>query len=401
MATTKKGWLKTPHGDNFIPKTYATEVYMSDGKTTVQDKLNNYTGGSNSGGTTSGSDKYHTTGSWKNLTYTATSNGGAGELKFTLPEEVATQTWVENQGFAKTSDIPQGGGTGGNTNYYHVPTYTSGIKIGTGAGIADLYVPTGTTANSVATGSHNHDDKYAKISQIAEVTGNYYNMHCWHRKGSIVDVDYYDSKFEGDPGKNYVDIFTNYHSTPSYDMWFSTNLDSVARKLSTATHVTLNHRVRDMVNGSTTITNSDFYFSVSGLSGVSTSAELVSYLQNLINQLDTDDDEELYIGYSMKGLSGDNTPSVYAFTNPEGISVVTETLNITSTPIYQECIRFTSGKCSKVYLTSSTIDQIVYNANKNAYTSNTSYTENTEDGLQYKYLGVPKEFVPRKLFNIT
>jgi hypothetical protein len=35
---------------------------------------------------------YHTTGSWSGLTYTAKSNGGAGELKFTIPTGTTSST---------------------------------------------------------------------------------------------------------------------------------------------------------------------------------------------------------------------------------------------------------------------------------------------------------------------
>lgn len=37
-------------------------------------------------------DNYHTTGSWNGLTYTATANGGAGELKFTVPTGTSSTT---------------------------------------------------------------------------------------------------------------------------------------------------------------------------------------------------------------------------------------------------------------------------------------------------------------------
>lgn len=48
--------------------------------------------------------------------------------------------------------------TGGSTdtNYYHTPSSTSGIKIATGTGVSDLYVPTGTSSTTVAKGDHTH-----------------------------------------------------------------------------------------------------------------------------------------------------------------------------------------------------------------------------------------------------
>jgi len=42
---------------------------------------------------------------------------------------------------------------GVDTNYYHTPSYSSGLKIGTGTGVNDLYVPTGTSATSVCVGN--------------------------------------------------------------------------------------------------------------------------------------------------------------------------------------------------------------------------------------------------------
>ena len=60
---------------------------------------------------------YHTTGSWSGLTYTATANGGAGALEFTIP--------------------------------------------------------TGTTSSTVAVGNHNHDDTYLKLSG-GTLTGSIY-----------------------------------------------------------------------------------------------------------------------------------------------------------------------------------------------------------------------------------
>ena len=56
-------------------------------------------------------------------------------------------------------------GSDTNTNYYHTPSHTSGIKIGTGSGVSDMYVPTGTTRSTVAVGNHTHSnyittDKY-------------------------------------------------------------------------------------------------------------------------------------------------------------------------------------------------------------------------------------------------
>lgn len=47
-------------------------------------------------GTDSNDNSYHTSGSWSGVTYTATANGGAGELKFTLPTASASASGIIN-----------------------------------------------------------------------------------------------------------------------------------------------------------------------------------------------------------------------------------------------------------------------------------------------------------------
>lgn len=56
------------------------------------------------------------------------------------------------------------------TNYYHTPSATSGIKIATGTGVNDMYVPTGTSATTVAVGNHTHSD-YATTTYVNETLG--------------------------------------------------------------------------------------------------------------------------------------------------------------------------------------------------------------------------------------
>ena len=119
--------------------------------------------------TISATDKYHTTGSWSGLTYTATANGGADPLAFTIPtgttaNTVAVGNHTHTLSLASSSGTPTitldynqsyqltaGGNTiifkmpaSDNTDHYHTPTTagSSGLKIGTavGTGLADLYV---------------------------------------------------------------------------------------------------------------------------------------------------------------------------------------------------------------------------------------------------------------------
>lgn len=65
---------------------------------------------------------YHTTGSWSGLTYTATANGGAGALAFTLPTGT-TSTTVATGDHTHTSSIKNSSGTAV-TSLSHGTTYT-------------------------------------------------------------------------------------------------------------------------------------------------------------------------------------------------------------------------------------------------------------------------------------
>jgi hypothetical protein len=65
---------------------------------------------------------YHTTGSWSGLTYTATANGGAGALAFTLPTGT-TSTTVAAGNHTHTSSIKNSSGTAV-TSLAHGTTYT-------------------------------------------------------------------------------------------------------------------------------------------------------------------------------------------------------------------------------------------------------------------------------------
>ena len=58
-----------------------------------------------------------------------------------------------------------------NPNTYHTPEHSSGLKIGTGNGVADLYVPTGTTATTLALGNHTHST-YALKTDLPTISYN-------------------------------------------------------------------------------------------------------------------------------------------------------------------------------------------------------------------------------------
>jgi len=68
---------------------------------------------------------YHTTGSWNGLTYTATANGGAGALAFTIPTGT-TSTTVARGDHTHTNMVT---GSGLTANYFAVGNGNSAIKI--------------------------------------------------------------------------------------------------------------------------------------------------------------------------------------------------------------------------------------------------------------------------------
>ena len=78
----------------------------------------------------------------------------AGNLivnKTTLVNTASSATSINLPSSAGTlallSDLPT------DTNYYHTPDYSTGLKIATGTGVSDLYVPTGTTSSTVCAGN--------------------------------------------------------------------------------------------------------------------------------------------------------------------------------------------------------------------------------------------------------
>lgn len=56
------------------------------------------------------------------------------------------------------ADITGLGIPGSDTNYYHTRAYDSGLKISTGTGVSDMYVPTGTTSSLGVVKQHGYDD---------------------------------------------------------------------------------------------------------------------------------------------------------------------------------------------------------------------------------------------------
>ena len=100
---------------------------------------------------------YHTTGSWNGLTYTATANGGAGALAFTIPTGT-TSTTVARGDHTHTNMVT---GSGLTAEYFVVGNSSSAVKISsmrpsssstTWNTSSDVYVPTMKAISSYVTG---------------------------------------------------------------------------------------------------------------------------------------------------------------------------------------------------------------------------------------------------------
>lgn len=98
------------------------------------------------------------------------------------------------------------------TNYYHTPSYSTGLKIATGTGVNDLYVPTGTTNTSVALGNHTHSNYLDKNTEgIESETSLLFFSKSLGTAGTLRvndDNDYY----EGTDNFHSADIDTTYCS---------------------------------------------------------------------------------------------------------------------------------------------------------------------------------------------
>ena len=62
----------------------------------------------------------------------------------------SSSDWVltNNNGSIGWYKLPANAFKNDNTNYYHTPSYTTGLKIGTGSGVSDMYVPSATGTQS-------------------------------------------------------------------------------------------------------------------------------------------------------------------------------------------------------------------------------------------------------------
>jgi len=82
------------------------------------------------------------------FTYVTHNNIQYPELKFTRSNTTTTYGFTADGIYFNNTLLPTT-----DTNYYHTPSYSTGLKIGTGTGVNDLYIPTGNTASSVCLGN--------------------------------------------------------------------------------------------------------------------------------------------------------------------------------------------------------------------------------------------------------
>lgn len=81
----------------------------------------------------------------KNVIYNTHTNGQVAKFDTTTGTITAS-------GYTIAKSVPSSA-IFTDTNYYHTPAYTSGLSIGTGSGIDNLYVPIMTAASSSAAGA--------------------------------------------------------------------------------------------------------------------------------------------------------------------------------------------------------------------------------------------------------
>lgn len=88
----------------------------------------------------------------------AFSNVKIGDVTIAADTKTDTLTLVADSNVTITPDANNDKITiaATDTNYYHTPIYASGIEIATGTGVADMYVPIGTSSSTVAVGNHTH-----------------------------------------------------------------------------------------------------------------------------------------------------------------------------------------------------------------------------------------------------
>ena len=108
---------------------------------------------------------------------------GGDNAEYTLTKS-GSNIYLKKDG-TTVSTITDDVGSSTDTNYYHTPSYSSGLQIATGTGVNALYVPTGTSASTVALGNHTHSGYAASSHTHSSLTNGSYTASAPDKTGTI------------------------------------------------------------------------------------------------------------------------------------------------------------------------------------------------------------------------
>lgn len=100
----------------------------------------------------------------KNTTYSVVTSAANGLVPMfdaadgTIDSSSTDWVLTNNNGSIGWYKLPANAFKNDNTNYYHTPSYTAGLKVATGTGVDDLYIPTGTTSSLGVVKQHTATD---------------------------------------------------------------------------------------------------------------------------------------------------------------------------------------------------------------------------------------------------
>jgi len=131
--------------------------------------------------------------------------GGASTADMYVPKAAANQLGVIRLGYTTANkkyavqvdsngnayvDVPW---TDNNTNYYHNPSYNAGLKIGTGVGVNDMYVPVMTSTALGVAKLFSDTVQSVAANAVSSTTGRTYGVQLNSNKQLVVNVPWTDS----------------------------------------------------------------------------------------------------------------------------------------------------------------------------------------------------------------